>query len=299
MTNSKQNNIIRLSSECIKCLLNKYMNNLPCEMDEDTKIEYFQKILKIISETNPEVSAPEIVAEVTTLQKEMFGKAEDYTELKKYYNTLMDNLGKDLSCNIEKSSDGFRLAMCYSMLGNYIDFGAMDSVDENKLKEMLKTASDIKFDNVEFDNLKADLSKAKKLVFITDNCGEVALDKLFMSKIKKYYPHIDLQIIVRGAPVLNDATIEDALQIGLDKIANVTSNGSNVAGTCIDKISAEAKQIIDSADVIIAKGQGNFETMRYCQRNVYYMFLCKCQLFADRHQVPRFTPMLLNDLRMA
>ncbi len=293
-----ENNIIRLSSECIKCLLNKYMNQLPCEMGEDTKIEYFQKILKIISETNPEVSAPEIVAEVTTLQKQMFGKAEDYTELKKYYNALMDSLGTELSENIEKSSDGFRLAMSYSMLGNYIDFGAMDSVDENKLKEMLKDASNINFDSVEYDNLKADLSKSKKLVFITDNCGEVALDKLFMSKIKKDYPNIDLQIIVRGSPVLNDATIEDALQIGLDKIARITPNGSNVAGTCLDKISNEAKDIIDSADVIIAKGQGNFETMRYCQRNVYYLFLCKCQLFADRHRVPRFTPMLLNDLRM-
>ncbi|MBR5323179.1 MAG: DUF89 family protein [Clostridia bacterium] len=294
----QKNNVIRISSECIRCLLNKYLNQLPCEMDENTKIEYFQKILKIISETEPTVSAPEIVAEITSLQKKMFGKSEDYTELKRYYNALMDSLGKDLSCNIERSNDSFRLAMCYSMLGNYIDFGAMDSVDENKLKEMLKIASDIKFDNVEFENLKDDLSNAKKLVFITDNCGEIALDKLFMSRIKKEYPNVELQIIVRGAPVLNDATIDDAMQVRLDRIANVTPNGSNVAGTCIDKISDEARQIIDFADVVIAKGQGNFETMRYCQRNVYYMFLCKCQLFADRYRVPKFTPMLLNDLRM-
>ena len=293
-----EKNIIRLNSECIKCLLNKYMKQLPCEMDEDTKIEYFQKILKIISETPPSVSAPEIVAKVTMLQKEMFGKAEDYTELKKYYNALMDSLGKELSDNIAKSDDGFRLAISYSMLGNYIDFGAMDSVDETKLKEMLGDASNIKFDSVEYENLKADLAKAQKLVFITDNCGEIALDKLFMSKIKEDYPALDLKIIVRGSPVLNDATMEDALQIGLDNIAKVTPNGSNIAGTCIDKISNEAKEIIDSADVIIAKGQGNFETMRYCKKNTYYLFLCKCQLFADRHKVPKFTPMLLNDLRM-
>lgn len=293
-----EKNVIRLSSECIKCLLNKYLKQLPCEMNEDTKIKYFQNILKIISEINPTASAPEIVAEVTMLQKEMFGKAEDYTELKKYYNALMDSLGKDLSENIAKSRDGFRLAMSYSMLGNYIDFGAMDSVDETKLKEMLKNASNIVFDNTEYENLKADLAKSEKLVFITDNCGEIALDKLFMTKIKKDYPNLQLQIIVRGNPVLNDATIEDALQIGLEKIAKVTPNGSNIAGTCIDKISNEAKSIIDSADIIIAKGQGNFETMCYCKKNVYYLFLCKCQLFADRHNVPRFTPMLLNDLRM-
>lgn len=291
-------NVIRLNSECIKCLLNKYLNKLPADPDEATKVKYFQSILKIISEADFSVSAPEIVAEVSKLQRELFGKQEDYTELKKYYNAYMDGLGEELTENIKKSNDKLRLAACYSMLGNYIDFGAMDSVDENKLKKMIDEAYEIKFDEVEFSNLKSDLASAKKLVFLTDNCGEIALDKLFMKEILEEYPQIDLQIIVRGFPVLNDATMEDALQIGLDKIAQVTPNGSDVAGTCLERISEEAKNLIDSADLIIAKGQGNFETLRYCEKNVYYMFLCKCQLFADRCNVPRFTPMLLNDLRM-
>lgn len=291
-------NVIRLNSECIKCLLNKYLNKIPADPDEAAKVKYFQSILKIISEADFSVSAPEIVAEVSKLQRELFGKQEDYTELKKYYNSYMDGLGKELTENLQRSNDKLRLAACYSMLGNYIDFGAMDSVDENKLKKMIEEAYEIKFDEVEFSNLKSDLASAKKLVFLTDNCGEIALDKLFMKEILEEYPQIDLQIIVRGFPVLNDATMEDALQIGLDKIAQVTPNGSDVAGTCLERISEEAKNLIDSADLIIAKGQGNFETLRYCEKNVYYMFLCKCQLFADRCNVPRFTPMLLNDLRM-
>ena len=293
-----RNDVIRLNSECIKCLLNKYLNKLPVEPDEATKVAYFQKILEIISKADPSVSAPEIVAEVTKLQKAMFGKQEDYTEIKKYYNALMDTIGDDLGKIISKSDSPLYLAACYSMLGNYIDFGAMDSVDEDKLREMLDKPFDVKFDENEFNNLKNDLKNAKKAVFITDNCGEIALDKLFITEIYKQYPEANLTIIVRGAPVLNDATMEDALQIGLNKVAKVISNGSNVAGTCLDKISEEARKIIDSADLIIAKGQGNFETLRYCNKNVYYMFLCKCQLFADRCGVPRFTPMLLNDLRM-
>ncbi|MBQ6701713.1 MAG: DUF89 family protein [Clostridia bacterium] len=293
-----RNDVIRLNSECIKCLLNKYLNKLPVEPDESTKVMYFQKILQIIADADHSVSAPEIVAEVTKLQNNMFGKQEDYTELKKYYNALMDNVGKDLKNKLDESSDPLLLAIRYSMLGNYIDFGAMDSVDENKLREMLDKPSDVKLDENEFKNLTNDLKNAKKAVFITDNCGEIALDKLLISEIQKEYPSLDITIIVRGAPVLNDATTEDALQIGLDKVAKVISNGSDVAGTCLDKISDEAKGIIDSADVIIAKGQGNFETLRYCNKNVYYMFLCKCQLFADRCNVPRFTPMLLNDIRM-
>lgn len=267
-------------------------------MTEEQKICYFQKILEMIAKADPTVSAPEIVAEVVSLQKQMFGKCEDYSELKKYYNGLMSSLCPELSKKIETSPSPLRLAAGYSMLGNYIDFGAMDSVDEKELNSLLETANDVKIDEIEFANLKRDLSTARNLVFLTDNCGEIALDKLFMTEILKEYPNLSLKIIVRGTPVLNDATVEDALQVGLDSIAEIVSNGSDIAGTCLSKISDNAKTYIDNADLIIAKGQGNFETLRYCGKNVYYMFLCKCQMFADRFNVPRFTPMLLNDLRM-
>lgn len=293
-----KDSVTRLNSECIKCLLNKYLNKLPAESDEAIKVAYFQKILEIMSKAEKCVSAPEIVAEISLLQKEIFGKCEDYTELKGYYNALMDSMGIGLEEKISSSADPLRLAMCYSMLGNYIDFGAMDTVDEDKLKTMLDGAFDIKFDEKEFENLKKDLEKGHKLVFITDNCGEIALDKLLIKEIMKEYPRFDMKVIVRGQPVLNDAAMEDALQIGLDKICEVIPNGSDVAGTCLGKISADALAVIDEADLIISKGQGNFETMRYCGKNVYYMFLCKCQLFAEQYNVPRFTPMLLNDLRM-
>lgn len=293
-----KDSVIRLNSECIKCLLNKYLNKLPAETDEETKVDYFQKILEILSKADKCVSAPEIVAEISLLQKDIFGKCEDYTELKGYYNRLMDSMGTELEEKISSSADPLRLAVCYSMLGNYIDFGAMDSVDEDKLKTMLDGAYGIKFDEKEFADLKNDMANGKRLVFITDNCGEIALDKLLIKEIMKEYPTLDMKVIVRGHPVLNDATVEDALQIGLDKICGVISNGSDVAGTCLGKIASDALAAIEEADLVIAKGQGNFETMRYCGKNIYYLFLCKCQLFADRCNVPRFTPMLLNDLRM-
>ena len=294
----KENNVFRLNSECIKCLLKKYLSDPPAGIDEITKTDYFRRVLGIIANADNSVSAPEIVAMVTRLQKEMFGKFDDYTELKKHFNALMDGYGERLTKNIAASDDGLRLAVCYSLLGNYIDFGAMDSVDENKLDKMIADASALEFDETELSNLKNDLKNAEKLVFITDNCGEIALDKLLMKKLLTDYPSLNLKIIVRGAPVLNDATLDDARQIGLDGVAPVYSNGSDVAGTCLGSISAEAKEIIEQANVIIAKGHGNFETLQYCGKNVYYLFLCKCLLFAERYNVPRFTPMLLNDLRM-
>ncbi len=290
--------VTRHSSECIKCLVNKYLSNELSDIDEETKFKYYQGVLSMIAEASSDVSAPEIVAEVSKLQRRLLGKEDDYTEIKKYFNALILSKEDGISKNISSSEEPLRLAAKYAMMGNYIDFGAMENVDENKLNELLNNACEIDFDRNEFDNFKRDLSSAERIVYLTDNCGEIALDKLFIAQIKKEYPNVEIEVIVRGYHVLNDSTLEDALQVGLDKVVKISENGSDIAGTCLDKISKEAREKIDSADVIIAKGQGNFETMRHCGKNVYYLFMCKCKMFADRFNVPRFSGMFLNDKRM-
>ena len=163
---------------------------------------------------------------------------------------------------------------------------------------MLGEVDSISFNSTEFDNLCHDLENGKRLVYLTDNCGEIALDKLFIREIKARFPSVDVTVLVRGEPVLNDATMEDATDIGLPSVATVLPNGTNVAGTCLNKLPPKIKEIVDGADVIISKGQGNFETLHDCGLNVYYFFLCKCKLFSDQFKVPSFTGMLLNDRRM-
>ena len=113
--------------------------------------------------------------------------------------------------------------------------------------------------------------------------------------IQKQNPNAQITVIVRGKPVLNDVTIEDAIQVGLTDIVNVIGNGSEIAGTYLEDISEEAKNVIDDADVILAKGQGNFETLRMCEKNIYYIFMCKCEMFAKRFQVPKYYGMLISD----
>ncbi len=93
----------------------------------------------------------------------------------------------------------------------------------------------------------------------------------------------------------NIISMEDAVQVGLTSIVEVIGNGSGVAGTDLTLISEEAKSKIEEADVIIAKGQGNFETLQMCGKNVYYIFMCKCDMFANRFQVPKYYGMFIND----
>ena len=116
-----------------------------------------------------------------------------------------------------------------------------------------------------------------------------------MEEVKKMNPQAKITAIVRGAEVLNDATLMDAEQVGLSDVAYVIDNGNDIAGTALEEIEGEPKELIKSADVILAKGQANFETMQGCGLNVYYIFMCKCEMFANMFGVPRFTGMLLND----
>lgn len=287
--------IERLNPECISCLIKKQLDSYPEKASNSEKIKYMQEILEIISQAPQSMSAPEIVSEIYNVQRKMFGTNQDYTETKRYFNNLMLEIEKDLADEIVKSEDQLKTAVQYVMTGNYIDFGAMDKVDENKLRELLSNARNIEVNDNEFQALQSDLMNAKYLVYLTDNCGEIVLDKLLISVIRELNPALDITAIVRGSDVLNDATLIDARQVALTDIVKVIGNGSNIAGTCLNKISPEALQAIDNADVIISKGQGNFETLNRCGRNIYYMFMCKCKMFADRFRVPKYSGILIND----
>lgn len=289
---------VRLKPECISCLVDKQLKAYPDNITEKQKIEYMQKVLKIVAEATPDMSAPVIVGKTYDLQKEMFGMEQDFTETKKYFNDQMLQRYDSFCQAIDTSNEPLKLAIQYAMIGNYIDFGAMKEVDAKQLYELLSQAESIGLNPTEFENLKNEIINKKNLVYLTDNCGEIVFDKLLIETIQKINPELNITVIVRGYKVLNDATMEDAIQVGLDQITTVTGNGSNIAGTCLDEISKDAKNLIEQADFIISKGQGNFETLQECGLNIYYLFLCKCMMFANRFKVPRFTGMLLNDLRM-
>ena len=289
--------IMRLDPQCAACLKDKYLNKVPQTATAEERLAYQDEVLRLIAEAPPAVSAPELIADITALQRAMFGWSEDFTTIKRHFNAKMSSLAGEIRDAITAATDPLYLAISYAMLGNYIDFGAMDSVSEEKLQSLLAQAESLRLNATEYNQLKAELGSAKRLVYLTDNCGEIVMDRLLVEQLLRQFPGLSVTVIVRGKPVLNDATMEDASQIGLDQMVPVIGNGTGVAGTSLRLISKPARQAIDAADVVIAKGLGNFETLRHCGKNIYYLFLCKCQMFADRFSVPRYTGILCNDHR--
>lgn len=288
---------IRLEEECIHCVIDKFARDYPKGTPYEKRIEFVKGVLGIIKDTPLTSSAPEIVERINLLSAELFGEQKDYSDIKRHFNSLILSMEEDIYIRIIKSPQPLMQAVRYSLTGNYIDFGAMDSVCEDKLCSMIDESTAIQIDNEEFANFQKELSYAKSLVLLADNCGEIVFDKLLLRTIKALYPHIKTDVIVRGIPVLNDITQEDAETVGIGSLAGIYSNGTGVAGTIISRMPSEAKKIFEGADVIISKGQGNFETLRYCNKNVYYIFMCKCKMFADRFGVEQFSPMFINDRR--
>lgn len=297
----KEGEKMNADTVCLTCCRNKAEGLLEqYRVSEETRDILLKRIDKFLEKDKRigDMPAPVMMAEILSIVDEKVGIMDAYEKPKKKYNRKLLGLEEAVIADIEKAEDEFLAAIQYAVTGNYIDFGAMDEVSEDLLGELLENRADVELDADELARLKNELEEAETLVYITDNAGEIVLDKVFIRILKKLYPQLDITVVVRGFPTLNDATYEDAEDIGLTDLVNVMPNGTDVPGTPIDEINPEVRYLIDEADLCIAKGQGNFETLHGSGRNVFYLFLCKCELFTSKFQTKRFTPVLNNELRI-
>lgn len=281
------------------CALNKQEQKIRHYPDMEKKTEYMKKVMALMANTEEKDCAPSLSVDIQKLYSSFWNcPMEDFTEIKKEFNQLMLNMEVSIEDKIRKSNDPLEKALLYARIGNYIDFAALSNVDQSTVITLLDEKSSEALDEKEYKNFLHDLSSAKKLVYLTDNCGEVVLDKMAVKILKEQYPNLDITVIVRGYSVVNDATMEDAEEIGLTDLVNVIGNGSNIGGTWIPGISSESRELLYNADLIIAKGQGNFETLNDCGLNIYYLFLCKCDLFQRRFHAENLQGMFLNERRL-
>jgi hypothetical protein len=174
----------------------------------------------------------------------------------------------------------------------------MDDISDSDLDVLLERAPKLELDEAMVEEFFKQLMTAEKLVYIGDNAGEIVLDKIFVKILREYYPNLDIVFLVRGKPVFNDATLEDAEQVGLSRLLSVLGNGTDIPGTQLNHISLEALQEINRADLILAKGQGNFETLSGCGHNVFYLFLCKCALFTKRFKMKQFEGVFTHETKL-
>ena len=289
---------MKINSFCLTCLIQMQESQVRKFDDEEKKMKYMREVLAFLSSCNPDLSAPALVKPLSRIYEKYWGRRDSMDEVKKEFNDFLLSMEEDLEMQIRKHNDPLEAALCFARTGNYIDYAAVKDISKDKLLELFEEQEQAGLEKNEYRLFLKNMEQASKLVYLTDNCGEVVLDKIALKMIREKYPDLDVTAVVRGEPVVNDADLDAARCVGLDRVVKVLGNGSGIAGTDLDDISDEARREIETADVIISKGQGNFETIHGCGLNIYYLFLCKCDWLVQKFKTERFEGMFINERRI-
>lgn len=295
----KRGTTMKTNLDCIHCIIGKAEKRYEAhEKDGEKKLAFMKKVFGVLGSSPDDVTSPYLSKRVNDLLKLEFGADDEYAGVKSKYNRLMLELEKKLTPAGEAEA-ALPVALRRAMVGNFIDFAANSDLESAKLYELIDSAGEQEVDAPLFARFLDELESAKSLTYILDNAGEIVFDKIFINTIKRAFPGLEVTAVARGGPVSNDATVLDAKEVGLDAAAKVIGNGNDLPGTQLDLISREARRAVDGADLIISKGQGNFETLHGCGKNIYYLFLCKCDLFVKRFGLARYTGVFANERDLA
>ncbi len=270
--------------ECLGCLVNQAVRLSKIHLEsEDVQCSLVKKIMREIGASKDTESTLDMSCKIHRVLKDALQNPDPYREEKLYYNSEMLKLENEFFDLIRAAEDPLETALKLAAAGNIIDFGPGHDLSRDTVLRVLNRTLKREFDQDVFASLKSDLRKAKKLLYLGDNAGEIVFDKIFISTITSEFPDLQVDFATRGAAILNDITEEDAYLVGMDSYAHIINNGTDMPGTVLEHCSDSFKQAFNNADVIIAKGQGNFESLHETRSgNIYYIFLCKCNLFMER-----------------
>ena len=286
---------IPINSLCVQCIFRKRLTLARELGDEDKAMALAKMLMQEIVKAPPEMDSTWLGSICDKQMQELYGLSPDRLKAEKEFSNrfVLERLD-EINRRIQAATDPVYAALQFAVLGNYLDFSALQGeVSFDALESMLDSAQELALDLDYYRQFCNDLSQKKKLLYITDNAGEIVFDRLLAEQIKAVYPHLEITFCVRGKPVSNDATREDAAAAVI--AFPVIDNGTAIGGTVLRFVGDQLKQAMAQADVIVAKGMGNTESLFGCGYNVYYAFLVKCERFIEFFGKPKLTPMFIKD----
>jgi len=232
-----------------------------------------------VEETIDKETAPKVTANIFEYAMDFINDDDPYKEEKEYSNkAAMEVIDKlELEKEIQGVS-GFENAIKLSIAGNIIDYSAFDDVDDEKIYSTIKRVLEADFKSAKVTELQSDLKNAKKIMYIADNAGEIVFDKLLLSKMDLS----KVTFVIKSGPIVNDATLSDCEMVGIDQLVKVIDNGAAIQGCDLNYCSKEFIEEFNSSDLIISKGQANFETLdEINDKNIYFLLMAKCRKIAS------------------
>jgi len=267
---------VYISLDCIPCILNSLLRLLKKDViPQEQHEEAMRLLLSHLSQANYHQSPVSLGREMHRMIRNLLNNPDPYLAVKNESNKMMLEQIDHFYARIEESKDPFQTALRLAIAGNVIDYGPQHQMDVWEIIDRV-LQEPLAVDDSEL--LRSELSESKQLLYVGDNCGEIVMDKLFLEEIA----HPNAYFAVRGQPAINDATLHDALEVGINKLAQIITTGDDAPGAVWETTSPEFKNIFLESDVIISKGQGNLEGLIDVNHNIYYLFVVKCDLIADR-----------------
>ncbi len=260
--------------DCFPCFLNQALRAARIATDDDKMIKRVLDEVGMMLKAIPlDSTPPESGRLIYRKVSEVTGSLDPYREIKKESTQEALSLYPYLKSRVEESSDRLLMAIRIAIAGNVIDFGAYGNFDLNREVDEVLEKDFAVFDYIKF---KYSLDKTHEILYLGDNAGECVFDRILIEEIKK-----PVTYVVRDAPIINDATYEDAVQAGIDKIATIISSGTDAPGTILKTCSAEFKKIYQDSNFIISKGQGNYEALSNERGPIFFLLKVKCKIIAD------------------
>ncbi len=263
--------------QCVPCLINQGLNAVrKLNLGKEKEKEIALKSVKFLSQFKELEYSPAYYAYfIQKIVKEIAGTEDPFKEQKKIANKKAMELYDELKKIVMNSEDSLATAIKVSAIGNLIDFAVRGEFDiEKEVKEFLNKD----FAVWDYEIFKEKLKDAKTCLILGDNAGEIVFDKLLAEELKNRGKEVIY--CVKGKPILNDATLEDAEEVSLTSVCRVIDNGTDRVGTPLEHCSQEFLKVFYSADIVISKGQANFETLNDADRNIFFLFVAKCEPIA-------------------
>lgn len=286
---------IKMNWRCFQCHFNKHVDTASRLGDSDTATAFAKDLMRLYLSAPEGASLTWFGTGTNALYKQYFDlPADRFAAEKEFSNRFVMERFSAIETRVRSAEDPVYAGLQFAILGNYIDFSALHGeVSFETFDEMLDKAEKLPVDRAVYQRLCDDLKKGKHLLYLTDNAGEIGFDRIFAEQIQQKYPQLTITFCVRGGPAANDAMRADAEAVGIP--FRVIDNGNSLAGTELTCLSEEAKNAIETADVILSKGQANVESLFGSGYNIYYAFLVKCQRFMELFGKEKFTPMLVEE----
>jgi uncharacterized protein with ATP-grasp and redox domains len=288
---------MKIQPECLTCISAqvKAVTDV-LELTDQQRMEVLEESAGILAAVDFTTFSPETIASIWSNIVKTTGEVDPYAKIKSLCNREAMRLIPDAKAHIGRADDPLALAMRYAIAGNLIDYGLEKPVPLEEQNEKIDWIVRTDFSIDDLDELRGALKQANTLLYLGDNAGEIVFDRLFIENILTQNPHLRVTYAVKGKPVINDATMRDAREAGMDQVARVIDNGDGSPGTVLRCTSEAFRCEYKDAGVVISKGQGNYECLSGSEKeNLFFLFTAKCDAICANAHVPKLSMVCMKN----